>query len=65
MYVCPCKSKKDKQRNKPKQEWLLTLKENISFIKILNRKTSTKTKLKKAMMCLILGCINLCGKFKF
>lgn len=30
-----------KKRNKPKQEWLLTLKENISFIKILNRKTST------------------------
>lgn len=40
--VCvPSQKEKGLKRNTPKQEWLLTLKENISFIKILNRKTST------------------------
>lgn len=39
--VCvPSQKEKGQKRNNPKQEWLLTLKENISFIKILNRKTS-------------------------
>lgn len=46
-FVCmACKNKKDKKsniKNKTKQQqWLLKLKENISFIKIPNKKTSTR-----------------------